>query len=173
MKRRRLIIALTVLMGVGALSAWMWTHRHDSRLVGRWLVTEDTPATAEQLQAAADRTKSLPKIVWVLHRDGSGVFSDQQMRGGRLRSYGSEVRWWTNGDRLRIKWEMTPSGWESIKESAEDLYCVLSGEPPRNPAFEIGYANETSDLIRLEPRDLPSNQPMYVLYLTRLKEDEP
>ena len=163
---------LAMLLCLAALGAWKWTHRHDPRLVGRWLVTEDVPATAEELQAATDRTKLLPKTEWTLESDGSGRMSARQLPGSLFGGLGSELYWSTNGDRLRIKWGMPSGGWESIKESADVLYREFRGERPWNPVMNYDYVIERPGLIRVEPRDGPNGQRTGVLYLTRLPEDE-
>jgi hypothetical protein len=165
---KRRVVMLAMLLGVGAFIAWRWTHRHDARLVGRWLVTEDAPATAEQLQAATDRTKVVPKTEWTLHSDGTG----RQNVWGWMGSFGvtfTGCRWWTSGDRLCIQWDAYGTGWEWIKQTTDDLHRVLRGDQSQYPVYKYEFAIEGPGLIRVQSRGGPSD----VLYLTRLPEYEP
>jgi hypothetical protein len=173
MRRRRLLIALVALLVTGTLAGWKLTHRHDPQLVGRWLMTEDAPATTEQLAAATDRTKFEPKTEWMLRDDGSGMMSARQRVGSVAPDLGSPLRWWTSGDRLRIRWGMPLSAWESIKERFDVLYGKFSGEPPYDPVIKYDYFIERPDLIRVEPKDHADTQSLGVLYLTRLAEGDP
>ncbi|MBL8851708.1 MAG: hypothetical protein JNG89_18650 [Planctomycetaceae bacterium] len=173
MKRRRLVIVLVTLFIVAALGAWKWTHRHDARLAGRWLVTESSPPTAEQLRAATDRANFDPKQEWTLASDGAGRMSGRQWAGSTIAAFGSELHWWTNGDRLRIKWGLSRPGWESLKESAADLSRVLRGDPPQNPVLNYDIVIEGPDLIRVQPGNTSWDPSPKVLYLSRLPEDDP
>jgi hypothetical protein len=173
MRCRRLVIALLALIVAGTFAAWKLTHRHDPQLVGRWLMTEDAPATAEQLAAATDRTNFEPKTEWMLRGDGSGMMSARQHAGSLMGAFGSELCWWTNGKRLRIRWGMSLSAWESIKERFEVLYGKVSGESPYDPVADYDYVIEGPNLICVYPTDGPNGKRLGVLYLTRLPEDAP
>lgn len=49
-RRRRVLVSLVlVCVAVGAIGWWI-THRHDSRLVGRWLFTRGAVPTLDELR---------------------------------------------------------------------------------------------------------------------------
>ena len=170
MRRRRAVIALALLTVV-ALAVWKRTHRHDARVVGRWLVTEQAPATPEQIRAALDRANSDPRIEWSLDSDGGGRMCGRQWAGSLVASFGSQFQWWSNGNGLRIKWGMTRYGWEAFKERVEDLYRSLTGDQ-RRAVHRYDFIIESPDLIRVQPGELPCDHSPEVLYLTRLPEEE-
>ena len=168
MRRRRALIAVALLTGA-AFAAWKWMHQRDARLVGRWLVTEDVPATAEQLQAATDEASAISKFIWTWRREDVGRHHSRQQTGSFASVHGGELRWWTSGDRLRIQWGAAPTGWRTVAEFRR----ALRGELPSKPDYDYGYVIEGPDSIWIETREMPWTLPGKVLYLTRLTGDEP
>jgi hypothetical protein len=169
-KRRRVLIALTVL-GAGTFIAWKFTHRHDPRLVGRWLMTYDERPAIEQDSAMTGASGFAQKTEWQFYENGTGevhrnfptVFSAQGW---------DKFRWWSNGGRLHIHWQEGRTGWAAIHEGTADLYRHFRGGPILHPVEEYEWLIEGPDEIRLEPKPRSQWRVLRVIYLTRLPEDE-
>lgn len=124
MSRRRLAIALLVLIAGGALTAWRVTPRCDPRLVGTWIETPDwieTPqrwATAEEIEWASDPDRPWPWMKWSLRDDGSANIVSIFMGGD------GACRWRTEGNRLRVNYGPSSA---SLQDRAMELWEILCG----------------------------------------------
>lgn len=161
--RRPVVIALAVLLCIAAFVAWRQTHRCDSRLVGRWLVTQGKSPTAEQVKIALRRSELAATTEWVFNIDGTGRQDNSTASFGPIK-----CRWETHADRLLIRWGTDVTGWEWFKLKAEDLYCVLLGRRRNFPVYEYEYTIEQRETIRVEPKAGPWKSLGEVIYLTRI-----
>src|SRR5262245_17157358 len=99
MRRRRVFIAVVMLLCIAAFVTWRMAHRCDPRLVGRWLVTPRKPPTAEQLKIALRWSELDATTEWVFKLDGTGWEANSTASFGPIK-----CRWETQTDRLLIRW---------------------------------------------------------------------
>lgn len=165
MSRRRVAMALLVLVAGGALIAWRVGPRCDPRLVGTWIETPDwieTPqrwATAEQIERASDPDRPLPWMKWSLRDDGSANIVSIFMGGD------GACRWRTDGDRLRVKHGPTET---NLQERILGLWEILCGGA-RGRWREYGYEFVDARRVRLAAEGGQGR----VIHLTRIDKRPP
>jgi hypothetical protein len=147
-----IVVLLPVLIAAGA-AAWWMTHRHDSRIVGRWLLS-DSPGPGDGIE-------------WRFDADGTG-------RHGPGRSFVT-FRWWTAGERLHLKWGASREGWGALKDTVDELWETLHGKSleGRHEEFVYSAVTETAGgtpQFVLRALDGWHPPPDDVFYLTRIGE---
>jgi hypothetical protein len=150
------------------------TRRHDSRLVGAWLMERGSPAAREEAhrQSVDDRIRELR--VWVFDSNGNGrqySFEDW--------SSGTETflifRWRTKGDRLWMKWGAPGSSLGAVHEIIDDFCRDLRGQPHGIPQHEylISAVQEPVPgakqfvLHSQNPRHVPPNDVVFLKLIER------
>ncbi|MBL8851707.1 MAG: hypothetical protein JNG89_18645 [Planctomycetaceae bacterium] len=157
--RRRLLVALAGLLCVGILMAWWLTPRCDPRLAGNWIVTTD---------ARSDWSEN-----WEFQASGIGFRNSRREAspgGYRVLALNDGFRWWTDGDRLYIRWGTTATGRYRVREIAHNLGRVARGEPERFPVDEHTYAVEDDQTLRIAPPPTPMDLTDDTLQLRRMEE---
>lgn len=183
MRRRKIIVALVALLGLGAFTAWRMVHRCDPRLSGRWLVMFSQPATEQQIRDAGGRITGLASANWTLHPDGTGrenlhyflemlpqvsaegTVSLQAMSRPMPTWMPSlqSCRWWTEDDRLIIDWGSDATGWQWMQAVAINLF---TGTVRSSRVEEYSYKVEQPHVIRIESH--AEGQQVY--YMTRIDQ---
>lgn len=169
MRRRRMIIALALMVVIGSWMTWRITHRHDPRLVGKWLFTQGAAPTIDELRWESDQSHAGIRIEWTFDPDGTGkqhwfysVPSIDLM----------EFTWWTDGERVYVKFGRPHHGWAAFRAIFNDFLRTLRGETLRSPdVYTYGVANADNDppqQFRLRFQNEAQVQSDDVYYLTRI-----
>lgn len=117
--RRRVVIALALLLCTGSAIAWHVWPRHDRRLVGIWLHTYDgQPLPADAIERVSNGERYFGARGWKLQADGSGIGHYHLP----MLTQPYPIRWRTRGDRLYIRHD---SGNDDLLEELAELWKTL------------------------------------------------
>lgn len=155
MRRRRIKIAIIVLLCAGGLIAWRVMPRHDARLVGHWM--------------ARYRPNSNSTEGWEIRSDGTGMRTWRllEIDGRRTVTTPNErFLWQTEGDTVSIRFGATATGWERIREIYRHAVQGIDRRTEPFPAYVYTFAIHQDASVRLEPHDLVAHVEYDAIILT-------
>lgn len=128
MKRRRLLIALTLLLCLGAFVAWKLSWRGDPRFVGSWTVAKPESQS--------------PTVTMAFHADGTGALYviTNPSKDPVLRT-----AWWLEDGRFFIRHQPKETGLALAKVLAHDAWLFLTGESVSRPVLEYRIEQRAPD----------------------------
>jgi hypothetical protein len=140
-----MIVALALMVVIGIWMTWHITHRHDSRLVGKWLFTRGVAPTHDDLRRAANRSLG-DRLEWMFDSDGTGKqYSEQTVAYNMTMTSFTAFTWWTDGECVHVKWGDPQQGWAAVRQTLYEIRRLLQGDSTarRPDVYAYSLAKET------------------------------
>ncbi|MBL8851709.1 MAG: hypothetical protein JNG89_18655 [Planctomycetaceae bacterium] len=187
--RKRVAVALVLLLILGTVIGWKLAHRHDPRLLGQW---KASPAPTYVISIFAEweflddgtgqrsgklrpdeAAESLVTSTPVSQQPATGSVAKQRVAVVHMRG---RFHWWTRGDRLYVQLLTSRSLWMRARESTREAFNSITGQPVMrvtNPVWEYRFAVGEDDRIQITPVSVPAPADNMVFELTRLEGRTP